>query len=175
MKKRTLPSGCQIFLGIFASIIFGLIGYFLYLNHWYNQVQAELPEIQQKLVDINYETLEQFPPPPGLSEIGRVDWIDQYDVESAIEYKIVDPEVEIVNYYSALLDEAGWTRGGGNSVGSEVVSYYKDSTCISIRVFFRESFVSARTDFLKQEFVPELPPLWYRKLRGEDSGIKSCP
>jgi len=69
MKKRALPLGCQIFLGIFVSIILGLIGYFLYLNHWYNQVQAELPEIQQKLMDINAEALAQFPPPPGFSEI----------------------------------------------------------------------------------------------------------
>jgi len=175
MKKRTLPSGCQIFLGIFGFIILGLIGYFIYLNHWYNRVQAEVPGIQQKLMTINQEALAQFAPPPGVSEIGRKDWIEQYDVESAIEYKIVDPEVEIVNYYSALLDEAGWTRDAGNSTGSELVSYYKDSMCISIRVLFRESFVFARTDFLKQDFVPELPPLWYRKLRGEDSGIESCP
>lgn len=175
MKKRALPLGCQIFLGIFASIILGLIGYFIYLNHWYNQVQAELPEIQQKLMDINAEALAQFPPPPGVSEIGRKDWIDQYDVELAVEYSTLDFEGVIVDYYTDLLEEAGWTRDIMDSSGIGHLSYSKDSTCILVRVYSRESFVFVYTDFLKQEFVPELPPLWYRKLRGEDSGIESCP
>ena len=175
MKKRTLPSGCQIFLGIFGFIILGLIGYFIYLNHWYNRVQAEVPGIQQKLMTINQEALAQFAPPPGVSEIGRKDWIEQYDVELAVEYSTVNFEGEIVDYYSSLLEEAGWTRDITGSIGSTHLSYFKDSTCILVRVYSRESFIFVHTDFLKQEFVPELPPLWYRKLRGDDLYFSPCP
>ncbi len=175
MKKRALPLGCQIFLGIFVIIILGLIGYFLYLNHWYNQVQAELPEIQQKLMDINEETLAQFPPPPGLSEIRRRDWIYYYEVGFSVYYSKSGFDGEVIDYYSGLLEEAGWSWDIANSFGSDYLVYYKDSTCISVSVHSTEYDVYIYTDFKKQEFSPKLPPALYRLLRGEDPYIKPCP
>ena len=175
MKKRALPLGCQIFLGIFVSIILGLIGYFLYLNHWYNQVQAELPGIQQKLMGINEETLAQFPPPPGLSEIERKEYTYSYNVALVVYYSKSGFEGEIVDYYSDLLEEAGWTWDIANSIGSESISYFKDSKCVSIGVHSTEYDVYIYTDFKKQEFSPKLPPALYRLLRGEDPYIKPCP
>ncbi|HQF63578.1 MAG TPA: hypothetical protein PLT26_13850 [Anaerolineaceae bacterium] len=175
MKKRTLPSGCQIFLGILASILLGLVGYFLYLNHWYNRVQAELPEIQQKLMDINEETLAQFPPPPGVSEVGRRDLIYYYNVGFTTSYDKSGFEGEIVDYYSDLLEEAGWTWDIQNSIGQESISYFKDSKCVIVRVHSDEYDVHVYTDFLQQEFTPKLPPALYRFLRGEDPTISSCP
>ena len=175
MKKRTLPSGCQIFLGILASILLGLVGYFLYLNHWYNRVQAELPEIQQKLMDINEETLAQFPPPPGVSEVGRRDLIYYYNVGFTTSYDKSGFEGEIVDYYSDLLEEAGWTWDIQNSIGNEELTYFKDSTCISVSVNSDEYGVYIYTDFEKQEFSPKLPPALYRLLRGEDPTTHSCP
>ena len=176
MKKRALPLGCQIFLGIFASILLGLIGYFLYLNHWYNQVQAELPEIQQKLMDINEETLAQFPPPPGVSEIEQEEHRYHYSIVFSVSYRITDPNLDIFEYYSTLLDKAGWTRDIANSIENENLSYFKDTTCISVYVYSRESNLRVYTDFEKQDFSPKLPPFWYRMLRGEgDPYIRPCP
>ena len=175
MKKRALPLGCQIFLGIFASILLGLIGYFLYLNHWYNQVQAELPEIQQKLMDINEETIKQLPPPPGLSEIGRKDSLYYYNVQLTVYYSKSGFEGEIVDYYSDLLEEAGWTWDIENSIGRETISYFKDSKCVIVRVHPHEYDVHVYTDFLQQEFTPKLPPFAYRLFRGEDPYILPCP
>jgi len=175
MKKRTLPLGCQIFLGIFGIITLGLIGYFLYLNHWYNQVQAELPEIQQKLMDINEETLAQFPPPPGLSEVGRKEYTYDYNVALVVYYNKSGFEGEIVDYYSDLLEETGWSWDIENSFGSDYLVYYKDSTCISVRVHSTEYDVYIYTDFERQEFTPKLPPFDYRLLRGEDPYVKPCP
>jgi len=175
MKKRALPLGCQIFLGILASIIFGLIGYFIYLNHWYNQVQAELPEVQQKLMGINEETIAQFPPPPGLSEIGRKEYIYDYNVELVVYYSKSGFEGEIVDYYSDLLEEAGWTWDIANSIGSESISYFKDSKCISVHVHSTEYDVYIYTDFERQEFTPKLPPFGYRLLRGDNPYIDPCP
>jgi len=175
MNKRTVPVGCQIFLGILASIILGVVGYFLYLNHWYNQVQAELPEIQQKLMDINEETLAQFPPPPGVSEIGRDDLLYYYNVNLVIYYSKSGFDGEIVDYYSDLLEEAGWTWDIQNSIGNEELTYFKDSTCISVSVNSDEYGVYIYTDFEKQEFSPKLPPALYRLLRGEDPTTHSCP
>ena len=105
-------------MGILASIILGVVGYFLYLNHWYNRVQAELPEIQQKLMNINEETLAQFPPPPGVSEVGRRDLIYYYNVGFTTSYDKSGFEGEIVDYYSDLLEEAGWTWDIQNSIGN---------------------------------------------------------
>ncbi len=176
MKKRALPLGCQIFLGIFVSIILGLIGYFLYLNHWYNQVQAKLPEVQQKLVDINYETLEQFPPPPGLSEIEQEEHRYHYSIVFSVSYRITDPNLDVLDYYSTFLDNAGWTRDIANSIENENLSYFKDTTCISVYVYSKESNLRVYTDFEKQDFSPKLPPFWYRMLRGEwDPYITPCP
>ncbi len=175
MKKRALPLGCQIFLGIFASIILGLIGYFIYLNHWYNQVQAELPEIQQKLMDINEETLAQFPPPPGVSEIEQEEHRYHYSIVFSVSYRITDTNLDIIEYYSTLLDKAGWTRDIANSIENENLVYFKDTTCISVYVYSRESNLRVYTDFEKQDFSPKLPPFWYRMLQGEDPYIKPCP
>ena len=175
MKKRTFPVGCQIFLGILASIILGVIGYFLYLNHWYNQVQAELPEIQQKLMDINEETLAQFPPPPGLSEIEQEEHRYHYSIVFSVSYRITDPNLDVLDYYSTFLDNAGWTRDIANSIENENLSYFKDTTCISVYVYSKESNLRVYTDFEKQEFSPKLPPALYRLLRGEDPTTHSCP
>ena len=126
-------------------------------------------------MNINEETLAQFPPPPGVSEVGRRDLIYYYNVGFTTSYDKSGFEGEIVDYYSDLLEEAGWTWDIQNSIGNEELTYFKDSTCISVSVNSDEYGVYIYTDFEKQEFSPKLPPALYRLLRGEDPTTHSCP
>lgn len=112
MSKK-MPLGCTVPITILICGLIGSVIYFLYLGSWYDQVQTEMPDVKQKLIDLNHETLNQIIPPKGIMELRReelgVKTISDYGVKTKVTYQIEDPGQDIQTYYQSLLDQQGWS------------------------------------------------------------------
>lgn len=185
MSKKLL-FGCAVPTIILIIGLIGLVIYFLYLGNWYDQVQAAMPEVKKKLIDLNHATLTQILPPDGMVELTRedlgVNTISDYGVDTIVNYRIENPEQNIQAYYQSMLDQQGWNLlySTPNSSSIEYRRYSFNETCLRITTYPQNKEVYdiiVFHDFQKQSFSPKLPPLWYVQGIREmgKTNINTCP
>lgn len=176
-------------LGIFfVMVVTSIIGFWIhltYLGKWYDQVWAEMPSIDQKMISLNHAALAQIPIPAGVIMTEQQEWgVDSihtsYGVDTHISYMIIDPKLDVQLYYRNLMNQLGWVLIS-SSPGDLIVEtiYNKKTTCMRVTTYPSENKVydiEVYQDFLKQDFSPKLPPEWYIEFRqyGQNN-IEQCP
>ncbi len=184
--KRKVFWGCVIPVTVLILGFIGLFIYFFYLGNWYEQVQAELPEVKQKLIGLNHATLTNITPPNEVVEIKREDLgvFANYDygVSTNVDYQIESSELDIQGYYETMLIPLGWTLlySTPNPQNIESREYYLNETCLRVTTYPKNKDVYdilIYHDFNKQSFSPNLPPMWYVQGIREmgKTNIHTCP
>jgi len=179
--EKILKTGCGIIAGILIAGIAGLVIYFVYLGSWYHRVQAEMPSIKQKLIEMNHKSLSHIPVPEGVTLISQEDLgvkaIPDYGVSTYVDYQASDPELDVLAYYQSALEPLGWQLLG-TSIDNNSATYANAGTCLRIRIHSNSpgyTFLLYQ-DFAAQEFSPELPPMWYVNFReAGKTSISTCP
>jgi hypothetical protein len=167
-KKK---KGCLIITVIVILICVIIAGYFVYLDHWFDRMQEQLPIAKQKYLDNYHEILEQIPAPEGVQEKDRNEegilTNYQYGIYTIIDY--INPEtVDIKKYYYELLTYRGWMIRNSDQLNSEYQYYVKGESCITIIGFDNNPYnyeMYIFQDFSSQDFAPDMPPSWYVQLR----------
>jgi hypothetical protein len=165
-----------------------LIGaYGLYQVAWvwpYERFVAREEDAIPQFIALDNAVLAQFPPPPGVDEKKKINYPGggaYHGTSLRVEYKIKSTNRdEIVAYYQALLTAQGWLS---ILESSDHFSYSKDTSCMYLSLPYRveELDVVAYSitifhDYRRQEFSPDLPPIWYLSLHEHGkTRIKECP
>jgi len=181
--RKMLRLGCGVLISISLIFLIGSGSYLLYLDTWYKQLRAELPEINRKLALLNHATLSQIPPPSGVTQ-GKVEdslgMNSSYGVKTRVKYRVTKAAPNIQDYYLSVMAPLGWAMANSyqDDQGFSSRDYYRDDTCVIIKVFKKdeEFTILIFHDFQDQDFSPKLPPRWYMAIReyGETT-VDACP
>jgi hypothetical protein len=163
--------GCLI-ITVIVVLFCGInVGYFIYLDHWFNEMQEQLPIAKQKYLDNYHEMLERIPAPEGVQEDSRNEeglfTSYQYGMSTTVYYTNSET-VDIKEYYFELLTNQGWTIQGSEPLNAKYQFYKKDDACITIGGFNNNPYIYSFTiyqGYSSQDFSPDIPPLWYVQLR----------
>jgi hypothetical protein len=185
--KKNIVIGCGIFIVILLIAGTGIWIRLMDLGKLYDQVWANMPSVEQKLIALNHATLSQIQQPEGVTvteqkELG-LDTHNSYGVSTFVGYSIADPKFDVQLYYRTLMNKSGWVLvdsfNATKNAETTYAIYNNKTACVMITTYPPENQVynvEVYQDFRKQDFSPKLPPDWYLVLRqGGQNDIDHCP